>query len=186
MSKLIIVCGGTGSGKSKLVNSRLLLNDVVLNNGKDNYRPNKNSRSQYIFDINNEYILPTDAGGMKPQTRHISCNAEQFILNAKKIKNTNIVWEDATGYVRGKQQKELIQLVQQRRHSFNNWIFLFHSINRIPPEIFEFSNYVFIFKTGDNLKAIEQKFNNQKLNAAFTQINNPYTKKYTYARIDVQ
>lgn len=166
MSNLILIIGGTGQGKSHYTNTQLLLNDVKKVNGRDNYFITPRSRKQYVFDINNEYQLPDDFN-TRPFMRNKNCDDKQFILNCKKITGTNIVFEDASGFLRGKQSKEIIRLIVQRRHSNNNFIILFHSINRVPPELLEYCNYIILFKTGDNLKDIDTKFKNPTLNNMF-------------------
>lgn len=102
--------------------------------------------------------------------RHTQCDEKKFIENCKKVTNTNIVFEDASGFLRGKQSKEIARLIVQRRHSNNNYIILFHSINRIPPELLEYCNYIILFKTGDNLKDIDNKFKNPLLNQMFVNL----------------
>ena len=166
MSNLILVIGGTGQGKSHYVNKNLLLNEIRQVNGRDNYFISPSSRRQYIFDINNEYQLPQD-NMIRPFMRNITCDDKYFVSNCKKITGTNIVFEDASGFLRGKQSKEIARLIVQRRHSNNNYIILFHSINRIPPELLEYCNYLVLFKTGDNLKDIDVKFRNPTLNNMF-------------------
>lgn len=178
---LIIIAGGTGEGKSRFLNTSLLMNDVRPDfYGKDKYHLSLKSRNQYIFDLNNEYILPVD-NILRPQMRHVACDAKTFINNCKALKNTNIVFEDASGFLRGRQAPDIIRLIVQRRHVKNNWIILFHSINRIPPELMEYCNYLIIFKTNDNLKEIDQKFNNEKINISFQKLQS--MKKHTYFQI---
>jgi ABC-type sugar transport system ATPase subunit len=166
MSNLILIAGGTGQGKSFYTNKHLLGNDIREISGKDNYFQSISSKRQYIFDINNEYQFPDDSM-IRPIMRNVNCNDKQFVENCKRLTKTNIVFEDASGFLRGKQSKEIARLIVQRRHSANNYIILFHSINRIPPELLEYCNYLLLFKTGDNLKDIDNKFKNQLINRMF-------------------
>jgi len=166
LSNLIIICGGTGTGKSHYTNKELLCNDIRAIGGKDYYYPSVRSLRQYIFDINNEYQLPNDSI-IRPFMRNVECNDKQFVENCKRITKTNIVFEDASGFLRGRQSKEIARLIVQRRHTQNNYIILFHSINRIPPELLEYCNYLILFKTGDNLKDIDNKFKNPLINQMF-------------------
>lgn len=148
---LILVIGHTGQGKSTW------LKKFIAN------------KRQYIFDVNNEYNLPEDIQ-IRPQMRNRDLNVNRFLGICKGLKNYNICFEDATGFLRGKQQKELSQLIVSKRHTGNNYIFLFHSINRVPPELMEISNYIILFKTNDNIDLIDRKFKNDKLNKAFLQL----------------
>ena len=163
---LILIVGGTGQGKSYYTNTRLLFNEVRKINGKDFYFVSPKSKRQYIFDINNEYNLPPD-NTTAPFMRHVACDDKIFIQNCKTLRDTNIVFEDASGFLRGRQSREIARLIVQRRHSNNNYIILFHSINRIPPELLEYCNYLVLFKTGDNLKDIDLKFRNPLINSMF-------------------
>ena len=164
---LIIIVGGTGQGKSTFVNKNLLKNQIKKNQfNKDVFCLSPASRNQYIFDINNEYILPDDSV-LRPHMRNVNCDDKQFINNCAQVKNTNIVFEDASGFLRGKQSKQVARLIVGRRHTNNNYIILFHSINRVPPELMEYCNYFVLFKTNDNLKDIDQKFKNPLLNKMF-------------------
>jgi hypothetical protein len=163
---LILICGGTGQGKSHYTNTNLLFNEVKKIGGKDYYFRSARSRNQYIFDINNEYQIPDDLT-LSPICRHVACDDKVFTENCKRLRNTNIVFEDASGFLRGKQSKEIARLIVQRRHVNNNYIILFHSINRIPPELLEYCNYFILFKTGDNLKDIDNKFKNPLINQMF-------------------
>lgn len=181
---LILVIGGTGSGKSRYTNEKLLCNTIKQNvQGKDYYNLSPQSKNQYIFDLNNEYNLPGDVP-LKMKMRHVECNGEKFIYNCSQVRNTNIVFEDATGFLRGKQNKELIRLIVQKRHVNNNWIILFHSIYRVPPEIMEYANYAVIFKTNDSLKMIDAKFSNEKINAAFLHLQ--AAKKHSFLQLKFQ
>jgi hypothetical protein len=171
MSNLILIAGGTGQGKSYYTNKNLLCNEIRKVNGRDNYFIAPTSKRQYIFDINNEYQLPPD-NLTRPFMRNINCDDKFFTATCKKVINTNIVFEDASGFLRGKQSKEIARLIVQRRHSNNNYIILFHSINRIPPELLEYCNYFILFKTGDNLKDIDGKFKNPLINKMFLTLKN--------------
>jgi hypothetical protein len=177
MSELIIIAGGTGQGKTRFVNGMIkntLLKDA---RGKDCYRPSGASRHQYIFDLNNEYIMPTEAAPA-PYMRHTQANQKLFVETCKKLTGYTIVFEDASGFLRGKQAAELIRLIVQRRHNRNNWIILFHSINRIPPELMEYCNTFILFKTNDNLKDIDKKFKSQVINTMFYKLQNAKNHSY--------
>jgi hypothetical protein len=174
---LIIICGGTGAGKSSYVNRELLFNDIRMIDGKDKYFLTPKSRKQYIFDINNEYVIQDD-NIISPFMRSVKLDDKIFIENCKKVRGTNIVFEDASGFLRGRQSKEMARLLVQRRHSNNNFIILFHSINRIPPELMEYCNYFVLFRTGDNLKDIDNKFKNPLINQMF--LNLQQKKPHSY------
>lgn len=150
---LFLVVGHTGQGKTVFVNSFI-----------------RNKR-QYVFDVNNEYShLREDTDELMPNMRNTSLDVDYFLQVAAKLQNTNIVFEDATGFFRGKQSAPLIKQIVRKRHSKNNFLILFHSINRIPPELLEMANVIVLFKTNDNFETIDSKFHNEQLNNAFLQV----------------
>lgn len=175
---LITVIGHTGQGKSNYINNILLGNTVNKNGvtGLDYYTISAKSKRQYIFDVNNEYQFPVDTQ-LLPIMRNVSLDEKYFFSTCSKLRNTNIVFEDATGFLRGRQAPDWIRLIQKKRHDKNNYIVLFHSIENVPPEIMRLSNYIVLFKTADNLNAIEKKFNNPRINAAFLRLQK--AKKYS-------
>lgn len=170
---LVLIIGHTGQGKSEFLN-KTFLNNVIRkspsNQNKNLYHQNNASNMQYVFDVNNEYMLPDDKGHLYSKCRHIDCDIKKFISNCKQIRNSNIVIEDATGFLRGKQFKEFAQLLAAKIHQQNNYIILFHSINRVPPELMEMANYVVLFKTVDNEDVINKKFKNLRLTKAFLRL----------------
>lgn len=182
MSKLILIAGGTGAGKTTFAN-KMLFNKKVNYYGLTKYQTTEQSKKQYIFDLNNEYLLPEDFT-LQNKMRHTKADQKIFVSVIKKLTGFNILFEDASGFLRGKQSAELIRLIVARRHQQNNFIILFHSINRIPPELLEYCNLLVIFKTGDNLKDIDHKFNNNKINEAFKQVTESKN-KHSFTIIDM-
>lgn len=166
---LILAIGAAGQGKSKFINDTFLNNANKPNPNVPNknlYFPSAHSKSQYVFDVNNEYLLPTDTGQYQQFMRHTECNMKRFMQVAKGLRNYNIVIEDATGFLRGNIGKEFSQLLVSKIHTGNNYIVYFHSINRVPPEIMEMSNYVILFKTVDSIDSLK-KFKNNSLTQNF-------------------
>src|SRR5687767_4352097 len=114
---LILIIGMTGQGKSKYLNNLMGNRAVPFAPGRDKYYPTERSKKQYIFDVNNEYVFPVDTAGIKPIMRNVSCDHLQFINNIRRLNNYNIVFEDATGFLRGAQSPEMAKLMVQKRHS---------------------------------------------------------------------
>ena len=138
MSNLTLVIGHTGQGKSSFVK---------------NFIKGKNC---LVFDINNEYQdLETDV--KKPRAKFIGLPAE-FIETCFKRRNTNLIFEEATGFLRGAVNMKLQKLIIEKRHKNNNLLFIFHSINRVPPVIYEICNYIILFKTNDQENTILNKY----------------------------
>jgi hypothetical protein len=49
-------------------------------------------------------------------------------------------------------------MVTRKLFNRNNYIFVFHSINRVPPFFMELANYVVLFKTNDEISNVERKY----------------------------
>lgn len=161
---LVPIIGHTGQGKTTLVN------DLIA------------GKNCYVFDVNNEYRdLQPDTFGLSNKMRNVDLNITRFVSVCGKLKNTNIVFEDATGFLQGRQSKEMSRLMAAKRHTGNNYFILFHSINRMPPEIMEMSNYIFLFKTNDNEDAIQKKFGGGELLDSFLKLR--LMPKYSFFKI---
>ena len=110
MSQTITIIGYTGQGKT--------LTTKALIKGK----------KALIFDVNNEY----EGFGYCDK----NLDKEKFLNVALQVKNTCIVFEDATGFFSGKGEDNLRRLLVNKRHTNNTYIFLFHSIQDTPPIFF--------------------------------------------------
>jgi hypothetical protein len=164
---LILVVGHTGQGKTPFVNNALGNERVPIPGEiKPKYRLTEKSKRQYIFDLNNEYLLPTDSA-INTHMRHVDGDIKKFVEVVKNLKGYNVVIEDATGFLRGRQSADFARLLVAKMHAKNNYFILFHSLNRVPPELMEMANFVALFKTNDNAEIVNKKFRNEKLNAAF-------------------
>lgn len=157
---LFLIIGHTGQGKTQWLKNFI------------------GEKNQYIFDLNNEYNLPPDTNGnLYPRMRHTDLDIDKFVNTVGRLKNTNIVFEDATGFLRGRQGAPLMRRIVAKRHSGNNFFIFFHSINRVPPELMEMSNYIVLFKTIDNIDSM-RKFNNDNLTRAFLELQKE--EKYSF------
>lgn len=160
---LILIIGHTGQGKSTWMQKFI------------------QGKRKYIFDVNNEYKNLPEDNRILPEMRNRDMNMKKFLENCAVVRNTNICFEDATGFFRGKQSAELSRLMVSKRHTGNNFLFLFHSINRVPPELMEMSNYIILFKTNDNIDIVENKFKNPELSQAFLKLQK--MKKHSFIEI---
>jgi hypothetical protein len=131
MSQTITIIGYTGQGKT--------LTTKALIKGK----------KALIFDVNNEY----EGYGYCDK----KMDKEKFLNVALQVKNTCIVFEDATGFFSGKGEDNLRRLLVNKRHTNNTYIFLFHSIQDTPPIFFRMSNTLVLCKTMDKENDIEKK-----------------------------
>ncbi len=163
--KLIIVIGMTGQGKSTFVKNFVA------------------KRPHYIFDVNNEYRpegyncaeLATGPDGERYP------DAKQFIKDCFQLTEAVCVLEEATGFFKGRLSSEVDKLLVAKRHQKNDYVFVFHSIQSIPPQIFLLSNYVVLMKTNDNPDVVKRKY--PQLYSAFTALTT--AKQYTYKIISL-
>jgi len=116
----------------------------------------KNKLPNYIYDVNGEY---EDF----PKSR-IETNFKKFFANILEKRNdkfliqkTNIIFEDSTGELSGKMEDDFKKIAIAKRHTGNNLIFLFHSIEDVPPFIFRMANFIILFKTGDLEESVKRK-----------------------------
>lgn len=160
--------------------------------GKSSYtkamitRPDTIKKPCYVFDPRNEYgdtyntlindkVVSVPGVGLianHPEyyrSRYIGdengVDQEYFKAVAKKKKGSNIIFEEATGFLRGMLPKDMNDILTGRFHTQNNFMLIFHSLETIPPDIIRNNscNYIILFKTLDSLKFIERKFNNPYL-----------------------
>lgn len=94
-----------------------------------------------IHDINNEYYQ---------NEKYTLPSIDQFVNQARQVKNTIVVFEEATiAFGNRKRQDLVIDLCVRKWHSGNYYIFVFHTLRSIPVEIFDSCNRITLFKTGD-------------------------------------
>lgn len=147
---MFIVMGAPGMGKSPFAQKMI------------------ENRRCLIFDVNNEYGTRTKYPGQIPfnissnvrdmRCRYIGWDINTFSNLAMAKKNTVVIFEEATMFFRGKQKQETSRLIIGRIHTGNTYVFLFHSINRVPPEIMEIADIAVLFKTNDEEKTILRKY----------------------------
>ena len=129
----IAVIGAMGQGKTTFIKNLL-----------SNYDP----KNIIVFDPNSEY---------KEFSNNIFYDKEKFLKKVKKVKNKIVVFEEATAFFYGKND-DFINLLIRMRHLNVASIFVFHSIRSLPVFIFDFLNYMFIFKTNDRPSLILSKY----------------------------
>jgi len=151
-----VIIASTGQGKSTFV--RKLCGNAPM----------------FVFDVNDEYNeLSLDAN--KSSSRYLGGDVQEFTdMCRNKHNGTFCVFEEATGFFSGKMEKDMRSLVIGKRHPVEyggrNLVFLFHSINSVPPFLFELANYIVLFKTGDNELTVKKK--NPKLLQAYYSLRN--------------
>ena len=155
---LTAIVGATGTGKS--VVSHYILNKV---------------RAAVVLDIQDEYKLPWISEKEKidklspkvrisPELGHDTDTIQKII---KSCSGFTFFMEESTGYIdsdyfRSKEGKELIKLIVAKRHAQrvgggNNYVFVFHSLASIPPKLWPYIDFVFMFPTTEQTD-IEKRY----------------------------
>lgn len=138
MSKAFLIVGGTGQGKSTLAKSMLSKFD---------------SDKAVIYDVNNEYSDYPNA--LNPQEVSI----DEFLTICDNSRGAVCLMEEATIFLNPRgSNMDAQKLLVGKRHTNNIYILLFHSLASIPKNIFYLVNYLYLFKTADDLKTIESRF----------------------------
>jgi hypothetical protein len=147
---LFIIAGAPGMGKSPFVKSYIDGNNCL------------------VFDVANEYGSRVKYAGQTPlnlstnnndaRSRYIGEDLETFVKKCAAKRNTICVFEEATGFFQGAVQQLTMRLIIGRKHTGNVYLFIFHSINRIPPGIMEMAEYLVLFKTNDEWNTVRGKY----------------------------
>lgn len=144
-----IVIGAPGAGKSPFIRSLI------------------KGRRCLIFDVANEYGQRVKYAGQEPvnlptkttfpRSRYIGGKMKDFVSLVKQKTNTVCVFEEATAFLQGMLHLEVTSLIVNRLHTGNSYVFVFHSINSVPPRLLEMCSYVVLFRTNDLVLNVERK-----------------------------
>ena len=143
MSKLILVIAGTGQGKTTKIKELI------------------SGKSCCVFDVNGEYPdLSTNINDYR--CRFFSSNIKDFLkLVQQKHGGSICVFEEATGFFSGAAAPLTKQVIVGKRHPVEaggrNLVFVFHTINSVPPFLLETADYIILGKTGDDLNRVKKK-----------------------------
>jgi ABC-type dipeptide/oligopeptide/nickel transport system ATPase component len=160
MPKLFLIIGGTGSGKTTLVQSKLQL----LKNHK-----------KFIFDIQGQY---------KNFDNTEYNNFKNFIEKIDSVKNSAIVVEEATAFLKHHAVgAKFIEIILSKRHRNNIFFLCFHSLRSVPIDILDFTDYIFLKKTKENPTLLFQKFKEYPEIIEAVNLVRNHTNKYFYTEI---
>lgn len=149
--KAYIIIGCTGSGKSTLV--------------KTLTRPVERARL-FINDINAEYF---------PDRPYVS--TKQFLQLAVKLRESVIVFEEATIFFSNRGSNEQMrELLVRKRHAQNVIFLIFHSVRTVPLYIYDLCNAAFVFRTNDAATFVESRFEHPGFYAGWLKAQNKYFK----------
>jgi hypothetical protein len=88
----------------------------------------------------------------------IDTNSEAVINEMNAYLNDALVLvEDATKYIGSSLSKTLKNFILATKQRNIDLIFTFHSFRKVPPDLFNFSNYITMFKTGEDIAQFRAK-----------------------------
>lgn len=112
---------------------------------------------------------------------------EDFINILRMSKNFHILLEESTGlFPNGRIPSRLIMECQGTRHTGNHVIFMFHSLNSVPPQIFTFIDELYLFRTGDLERNIKSKFPRLLSNGIYERVNAHPVEDHYYELLTMQ
>lgn len=135
MASAFVVVGKTGSGKTTFVKENFT--DEIFDKDK-----------LFIHDINDEYGVGRWEGKWP-----------EWLKQMEKRTNSIIIIEEATANMDSRKDfDEIRHKLTLKRHDNNTFVFVFHSLARIPNSIIYLVDGWYIFQTHDNPKLVNQKY----------------------------
>jgi hypothetical protein len=102
---------------------------------------------KYIYDVRNEYYT----GGF-------NMTMDEFLQIVQNVKESVIVFEEATIFFRGTTNKIMRDILTGCSHNKNFIILAFHSFRAVPVDILELVDYIAYGKTKDRASLIYEKY----------------------------
>lgn len=160
---LTVIIGSTGSGKTCLAKQLI-----------------KKYPNLCIYDVQNEYGLDKfDAknNNKRFQLPNNIYTFNDFCIFTQRLKGYCFVIEEATGLFSGRIGDAFKQSVLSKRHTQNRYILIFHALHRVPTQIYEFADYVYLLKTNDLEMNVKKKY--PHILEDFKKLNDKNTPKYS-------
>ncbi len=161
---LTVIIGETGSGKTYLAKRILQKYPLCC-----------------VYDVQNEYGL----NGFEPNNNNKKFSLsptiyslKDYVTFSKKLKGFCFLIEEATGLFRGSIGNDFNNAILSKRHTQNRYILIFHAIHRVPPQIMEYADYIYIFKTNDLDENVKKKFKGTEIYESFKKVKN--MQKYSH------
>lgn len=103
----------------------------------------------------------------------VDFDINKYLAISKVMRGYTMLIEEATGlFPNGRISQDMIEQVLSKRHTGNSFIFIFHSMHRVPPQMYEFIDSLYLFKTNDLEKNMKSKFPTMIENGTFRRIQN--------------
>jgi len=116
----------------------------------------------------------------KGKKRVVGSNTEENIkLVDKYLTNSLLVFEDCTKYIKSNLQDSVRNLLIDSKQKNLDIILMYHSLGQVPPDIFRLSDFIVLFKTGEQWDNSWKKIPNaHKVKDAFIEVNKHSNKYY--------
>lgn len=197
--KFALVVGGPGMGKSTLLLTQLIqpsMLPVLI------FATKPQKWMEHLKGIESEQLRhwelalrQASSKGAVPVIRGYDseANPECFMENLISLAdgrglNCTVVLEDCTNYVQHKASQRFQRLVNQREHFRCNVVMTYHSLQSIPRELFQYADYLILFKTGSSrkhLQSLDKIPNAETVLAAFDMVE-AHPNKHFYVPLNFQ
>lgn len=121
--------------------------------------PKFQNRDNYIYDINNEYTMFKNK--VKDYFDELP-DIQEFLEFVPHTTGSycNVVFEEATGFFSrsGAGSSLALKHITRRFHTQNLNIFIFHSLMKIPTDIYDYMDYLVLFRTDDDPYEVHKAF----------------------------
>lgn len=186
-NKVILLAGNRGRGKTDFAKSvldqsplpKVLVVDTFDSDSWQNMQthdhPDWAGRNIPIVHPTKLHLLKNRKGIFRTFSSDVSLLKE---LIEKHIQNTFVIFEDATKYVNARLSEEMRKFVYDTKQKNVDALFIFHALASIPPELVRVSDILTLFKTGDSLRKIEQKYDNPEVAMLFKHVQEQESRYY--------
>lgn len=168
-----VIAGRRGAGKTSYMKEEIVLCSslpkcIII----DTY-DNPSWRTTQLYDTPrpNEIVKPipvihpADFSRWKTGIyRTWSSDIKGLFLALNELWNTNIVFDDASKYLRGLSPEEIRELIFNSKQQNNDIHFAYHSLEQVMPDIISAADYYTIFQTSDG--KLSNKYSNPDIQEA--------------------
>lgn len=167
-SKMYIIVGKNGTGKTYFVRQflqrssrRALIMNPTNEDKWDEFEPIKADDGKEIKEFKGIRQLKARLvfGDMAPEYRRM------LRLVWDKYENGVLVMDDCREMVEAKLSKEVGSVMRGFRQHNMDVFAMFHSINQVPPMVWDHVTYLVLFYTQDNLDKVKKKLPTQRIGA---------------------
>jgi hypothetical protein len=151
-NKVTIIIGRRGSGKTTFIQKAMKAAGLKILIVDTHDHP---AYSEY------QIIQPEQINYWIKNTKRIIVKHSNFSQVVAPVfdvlKNTTVVFEDATKYIRKNLPATLTDFVLDTKQKNVDIFFLYHSFSVVPPDLYKFTDYITVFKTNENIDTSKSK-----------------------------